>query len=116
MKDFYDLVILSRDFEFAGEVLHRAVQATFDSRGTSIPKSEPVALTPVFYDDASKRQQWRGFLRKARGAGIGDLPAAMSEVSAFVLPLIQEDEIDNLIWTGGEWRGTDVSPRPLSPS
>ncbi|MEM7604986.1 MAG: nucleotidyl transferase AbiEii/AbiGii toxin family protein [Myxococcota bacterium] len=109
MKDFYDLVILSRDFEFAGGLLHQAIRATFDRRGTAIPTSEPVALTPVFYNDASKRQQWRAFQKKARGTDLGDLPAVMAEVRAFALPLIQQDELTDCRWVDSEWCRTGSS-------
>jgi len=36
MKDFYDLVILSRIFEFDGAMLARAIQATFARRKTPV--------------------------------------------------------------------------------
>ncbi len=37
MKDFYDLWILSSQFEFDGAVLMKAVKATFERRGTTPP-------------------------------------------------------------------------------
>ncbi|MFW5798421.1 MAG: nucleotidyl transferase AbiEii/AbiGii toxin family protein, partial [Planctomycetota bacterium] len=36
MKDFYDLWVLARDFEFRGELLCRALKATFRRRKTTI--------------------------------------------------------------------------------
>lgn len=38
MKDFYDLIILSRMFEFQGPTLARAILATFSRRKTSVPR------------------------------------------------------------------------------
>jgi len=38
MKDFYDLVVLSRMFEFDGELLTRAIRATFERRSTPVPR------------------------------------------------------------------------------
>jgi predicted nucleotidyltransferase component of viral defense system len=52
MKDFYDIVVLARSFDFDGEVLVRALRATFDRRKTPLPEGLPVALTPAFADDA----------------------------------------------------------------
>ena len=38
MKDFYDLAVLARTFAFEGEVLARAIGATFERRGTPCPR------------------------------------------------------------------------------
>jgi predicted nucleotidyltransferase component of viral defense system len=84
MKDFYDMVILSRMFEFDGELLARATRATFDRRKTPLPTNLPVALTPSFTEDATKAMQWRAFMRKSGGADIGELPAIAAEISGFV--------------------------------
>ena len=65
MKDFYDLALLARDFEFEGSLLVRSIRNTFERRRTQLPNEPPVALTEVFSTDASKRSQWTGFIRKA---------------------------------------------------
>jgi len=44
MKDFYDVAVLGRDFDFDGELLTRAIRATFERRKTPLPVSLPVAL------------------------------------------------------------------------
>ena len=72
-KDFYDLHALARHFAFEGEQLTRAVNATFERRRTAIPQALPVALTPLFYADADRAQQWRGYLDR------NDLPGAPSD-------------------------------------
>jgi len=51
MKDFYDLWMIARDFEFDGEILSKAIQATFRRRGTNIPTELPVALAGEFAAD-----------------------------------------------------------------
>lgn len=63
MKDFYDIWILSRHFDFSGERLSRAIAATFERRGTLIPDEVPDALTPAFATDATKQRQWEVFAR-----------------------------------------------------
>jgi len=63
MKDFYDIWLLSRQFDFDGRTLATAIIKTFSQRGTEIP-SQPVALTDRFSADPSKSTQWRGFVRK----------------------------------------------------
>lgn len=47
MKDFYDLWLLARQFEFNGSTLAQAIKATFSHRRTEIDP-DPVALTPEF--------------------------------------------------------------------
>jgi hypothetical protein len=71
MKDFYDVAVLARDFDFDGALLARAIRATFERRKTALPTTTPVALTPAFAEDATKKTQWSGFVRKAgvRDAG-----------------------------------------------
>ena len=69
MKDFYDLWILPRQFDFDGAMLATAIQRTFAHRNTTV-LSRPTALTPGFGGDASKQTQWLGFLRKAKLYGV----------------------------------------------
>lgn len=66
MKDFYDLWVLARSFQFTGGDLSRAIGATFSRRRTRVPSEKPIALTPEFYDDAGKRAAWQAFLTRSR--------------------------------------------------
>jgi predicted nucleotidyltransferase component of viral defense system len=56
-KDFYDLWLLSHTHTFDDDRLARAIQATFERRGTEIPVELPDALAPAFANDPLKRQQ-----------------------------------------------------------
>jgi len=64
MKDFYDLWTLARFFEFDGQTLATAIQATFLRRHTPLPPTSPLALTTEFTEDANKLRQWAAFLQK----------------------------------------------------
>ena len=55
MKDFFDLWMLAEQFEFDGEVLARAIRATFDRRRTPLPGAVPLALTDEFFADRAKQ-------------------------------------------------------------
>ena len=68
MKDFFDIWLLSRQFDFDGKKLAEAIVKTFSTRGTEIPSS-PVPLSETFSSDATKATQWRGFIRKSRLIG-----------------------------------------------
>ena len=88
MKDFYDVALLSRIFEFDGEVLTRAIRVTFDRRKTPIPAALPVGLTSEFAEDASKKGQWSGFVRKSGAQDAGTLADVIAAIVMFVeLPL-----------------------------
>lgn len=85
MKDFYDVWMLSKMYEFNRERVAQAIGATFKRRGTEIPETLPDAFTPVFFRDPSKLQQWTAFVRDLSG----EPPAfeiVVSEVAAFIRP------------------------------
>ena len=54
MKDFYDIWMLSRTFDFKGETLAEAVEKTFENRNTPIT-IDPTAFDPSFAKDGEKR-------------------------------------------------------------
>jgi len=68
MKDFWDIRLLSRQFDFDGKTLAAAITETFAARHTAIPP-DPVAFTEAFIEDKTKQSQWKAFLRKNRMVG-----------------------------------------------
>ncbi len=85
MKDFFDVVVLSRLFDFEGDLLAAAIRATFERRGTALPAGPPVALTAAFAEDPAKKTQWTAFLRKSGApADPADLPTASAALGAFL--------------------------------
>jgi predicted nucleotidyltransferase component of viral defense system len=88
MKDFYDLVILSRLFDFEGALLVRAIRATFERRKTTLPTELPAGLTAAFAMDPTKVGQWVAFLRKSGARDGEDLAATVKEITRFVQPLL----------------------------
>jgi|TARA_R110000744_G_scaffold380520_1_gene501656 hypothetical protein len=109
MKDFFDLWAISETFAFDGSILADAIAATFDRRHTTIPVETPVALTPAFAEDAAKRAQWQGFLRRtALSIAPGSFVEMQTKVSAFVLPPVQSLVVDKPLeckWVvGGPWK------------
>lgn len=84
MKDFYDVWQLSRQFDFDGATLARAIERTFANRKTRI-EPLPTALTPTFGGDASKQMQWRGFLKKTK---LSDVPVNLQVVVDALVPFL----------------------------
>jgi predicted nucleotidyltransferase component of viral defense system len=81
MKDFFDLRFMAQKFDFDGESLCKAIQATFHRRKTELPTKPPLALTPEFSTDAAKKRQWQAFLKKGKLDAAG---ATFEQVCAFL--------------------------------
>ena len=99
MKDIYDLLAMSRLFDFHGPSLAEAIRATFERRATPIPRERPLALTRVFSEDPQKLQQWHSFITRepllinepnlrvvVREAGDFIMPAAIAAIDDCHLP------------------------------
>jgi hypothetical protein len=108
MKDFFDIWLMSRQFNFDGATLAEATSKTFSTRGTTI-QPDPVALTNNFAGDPTKAAQWRGFVRKSR---LVDVPQNLVEVitgiAAFLRPIAQRlaaGHVFKATWRApGPWR------------
>lgn len=84
MEDFFDVAVLARGFDFDGEVLVRAIRATFERRQTALPTTTPIALTDAFAEEPTKKTQWMGFVRKAGVRDSATLAETIAAVRAFV--------------------------------
>ncbi len=108
MKDFYDLALLAKPFDFEGDVLAAAIRATFERRKTPVPSSLPVALTQAFAADPAKTVQWAGFVRKAGVREAGSLREVVQVSAAFAGPPLLSAAVAKpfrLRWpAGGPWR------------
>ncbi|MDX2053608.1 MAG: nucleotidyl transferase AbiEii/AbiGii toxin family protein [Polyangiaceae bacterium] len=108
MKDFYDVAVLARDFDFDGKLLTRAIRATFERRKTPLPTSTPIALTDAFTEDPTKKTQWSGFVRKAGVRDAQSLVSTVEAVAAFVESPLYAATSGALLLTlwraGGPWR------------
>jgi hypothetical protein len=110
MKDFYDIWLLSRLFEFDGGTLCEAVRSTFRRRSTLLPAGLPMALTDEFRKDTQKQTQWRAFVRKSRPESVSDdINAVIGELATFLMPIVEAARSEKrfeLPWPrGGPWGG-----------
>lgn len=109
MKDYDDLMAISRRFEFDGRTLAQAIAATFTRRGTPLPTAQPVGLSDRFAEDDQKRTQWGAFLKRTR---LPDAPADLRDVLRLVRqfvdpPLSAAGTADSYsaLWMPGQgWR------------
>jgi hypothetical protein len=86
MKDYFDLLALAREGAMDQTTLGTAIRATFERRGTELPRDVPFGLTDAFSADAQKQAQWNAFLRRNRLAA-PSLDAVIGELRAFVRAL-----------------------------
>jgi predicted nucleotidyltransferase component of viral defense system len=87
MKDFYDLWFLSRSWPFQMIALSDAIRATFERRGTPLPVTAPLALTPGFHSDEQKSLQGTAFLKRLR---LDSTTPALDEIGEALMRFIEE--------------------------
>lgn len=64
MKDFYDLLVIFRQYPYDSQLLTRAVAETFARRGTPLPRTVPPGLSDEFGNDPAANRLWREFLAR----------------------------------------------------
>jgi hypothetical protein len=75
MKDFYDIWLMMRQFDFNDSKLAEAIKRTFAHRKTSLPQNKLLFAAEI-YDEKSDRQTlWKAFLKK------GDIKHAPEKLS-----------------------------------
>ena len=87
MRDYFDLWILAKHSDFDGQILSRAVAATFERRRTAVPTGVPIGLTDEFVNDAQKGKQWQGFLRK-NALDPKPLATVVADLRDFLIPVL----------------------------
>lgn len=108
MKDFYDIWMLSRAFDFRSETLAEAIQKTFDNRNTPVT-ADPAVFDPSFPKNADKKAQWRGFTEKAKLTNAPEkFEDVVTSVKSFLEPIassLAAQRAFHSIWTApGPWR------------
>lgn len=107
MKDFYDLWRMAQVFEFPGDMLFKAIAATFERRQTMIPKAFPLGLTGAFADYDPHALQWKAFLKRS---GIvseeATFHSVLESIRCFTAPVFVEtpqkmDLLGHWTWESG---------------
>jgi predicted nucleotidyltransferase component of viral defense system len=89
MKDFFDMWLLSRHFDFDGDILAKAIRATFARRNTAVDRA-PEILSASFAEDTAKITQWQAFLRRSRLTDAPqNLTEAVAHLAVFLGPVIE---------------------------
>jgi hypothetical protein len=109
MKDFYDIWVLSREFEFEGATLGAAIRATFKRRRTELAAAAPVALTDEFATNPVKVLQWQAFVKRGRFKLVeSNLAVVVGAARDFLMPVVTATASGgkfNAHWPkGGPWQ------------
>jgi len=86
MKDFYDIWLLSRQFDFDGTKLSEAIRLTFERRGTTLP-AKIEAFTQPFIE--AKQTQWATFWKRLQQDHVPtSFREIMASVDRFLSPIV----------------------------
>ncbi len=105
MKDFYDIWLLSRQFNFDGAKLAEAIRRTFERRGTALPAEIEIFTEPFI---VAKQIQWAAFQKRLQQNHVpSSFREIMASVSSFLSPIITALNLEKAtpkIWTApGPW-------------
>jgi hypothetical protein len=107
-KDYYDVRHLANHFDFEGDLLVRAIAATFARRGTPLPAEMPIGLTAGFAQDPVKQAQWSAFCRRMGEKNVPPLPDIVGEVERFtaapLLAAARSEPISSSWVPPGPWK------------
>ncbi len=108
LKDFYDIVFLSDEFDFEGPVLQSAIQKTFARRETSL-QSATELLQSNLAEQANLQNLWRAFLMRSHLSTNNDFNELFQSIRMFIGSIIDAAQAGNsltLNWdrTTKKWR------------
>ena len=99
-KDFYDIYVLSENYDLDGEELRNAIKETFAHRGTSF--GDIVAFEQEFTEDTVRQNRWNSFIKKKKAMVKVDFVEAIAQSKRLLMPIaesIKENEDFRLKWS-----------------
>lgn len=105
MKDFYDIWLLSRRFDFDGAKLTEAIRLTFEQRGTAVPTEIEVFTGPFI---EAKQTQWVAFWKRLRQdhvpASFGEIVVSVDRFLSPIVAALSTGKPNPTNWTApGPW-------------
>ncbi len=107
MKDFYDIWLMMRQFDFDGSQLAEALKRTFAHRKTIFPQGERLFVEEI-YDEKSDRQTiWKTFLKRGNIKHAPEkLPTIAKAIEGFLIKPLEA------INKGQDFKGEWKAPGP----
>jgi len=107
MKDYYDLLMMSLEYEFDGSLLNDAIASTLVRRKTQLPSGTPDGLNDKFMLTQVKKTQWNAFLKKSRLNTDLEFEKTISKLCDFLIPPLNAVAFQKIFhkrWSaGGPW-------------
>lgn len=89
-KDFYDVYILSTNYDLDGNELKNAIVETFTQRGTGF--DDIAAFEPGFTEDPVRQGRWRAFIRKKKALMKIEFEEVMEQSQKLLIPIVETIE------------------------
>ncbi len=107
MKDYYDLLRMSLEYEFDGSLLRDAIISTFGRRKTSLPSEIPDGLNHELILTQDKKTQWDAFVKRSGLDTNSGFDEVINTLCAFMVPPLNAAALQknfNKKWNpGGSW-------------
>ena len=98
-KDFYDIYVLSANYDLDGNELKNAIIETFTHRKTGFDYI--AAFESDFTEDSVRQGRWRAFIKKKKAMMKVEFEEAIAQSKKLLLPIvevIEEDKEFNQRW------------------
>lgn len=87
MKDFYDIWLLSRQFNFTGSQLTQAIKLAFKQRDTTLSDNIAAFQAPLIEE---KQVQWIAFRKRLGQEYVpSELADIINQLAAFLTPVVE---------------------------
>lgn len=98
-KDFYDIYILSENYNLDGNELKNAVVETFTYRETDF--NDLAAFEPEFTEDLVRQRRWQAFIKKKKAIMNIEFKETIEQVKRLLMPIVES--IDNNVDFKLQW-------------
>lgn len=103
MKDFYDLWLLIRRFDFNGENLAEALKKTFTHRKTPLLQEGPLFAEEIYDENSDRQTLWKAFLNKGQTKHAPEeLGATAKIIEKFLVKPLEAIALDKKF--DGKWK------------
>ena len=109
MKDFYDIWLMTRQFDFNGTQLSEALKRTFAKRKTLFPQSRQLFVEDIYDEQSHQQMLWKNFLGKGKIENISaKLSVVARDIEKFLskpIDAINKDQTFKCSWKApGPWK------------
>ena len=107
MKDFYDIWLMVRQFDFNESTIAEALKRTFKHRKTDLPRAQPLFAEEIYDEQSDRQMLWKAFLRKGDIKHAPEkLTTTAKEIEEFLIKPL------NAIKNNQEFKGKWMAPGP----